>query len=442
MSYVESIINFDKWSATTFLVPFSSSISSRLKVSKMSESWLTSLCLVMTWGNGSTGGESVFSLQCSGLTPSLPSEIDSSSFSQGLRMGFSITLPLWRVMTDWTWSMCWLPELLAFTLYCPFGFCCGWDGNLPLSWKLRVNVNFARVSLKSAIVWAFWVLIISCFAMNACKVSLRFLLKGEHKEVHIHENFRNYGAWNYDSSSFSQGLRMGFSITLPLWRVMTDWTWSMCWLPELLVFTLYCPFGFCCGWDGNLPLSWKLRVNVNFARVSLKSAIVWAFWVLIISCFSMNACKVSLRFLLKGEHKEVHIHENFRNYGAWNGGCEVYALLLPLFQLKFRWSLQLGLYVCKYGLWLGLWKLFKAFACLWRHSLKECKVRQSLVKCSLVSQIWHTISWTDFNWPLFFNSSASIFLAKDANLAWRSWSFLRLYMPLLDVWGWVLPGAS
>jgi len=54
----------------------------------------------MTYGNGSAGEESVFSLECSDSTPSLPSEIDSSSFSQGSRMGFSITLPLRRVMTD------------------------------------------------------------------------------------------------------------------------------------------------------------------------------------------------------------------------------------------------------------------------------------------------------------------------------------------------------
>jgi hypothetical protein len=67
---VESIVNFDKWSATIFSVPFSSSISSCLKVLKIQESWLTSLCLVMTWGNGSIGWESVFSLQCSDLTPS------------------------------------------------------------------------------------------------------------------------------------------------------------------------------------------------------------------------------------------------------------------------------------------------------------------------------------------------------------------------------------
>jgi hypothetical protein len=67
---------------------------------------------------------------------------------------------------------------------------------------------------------------------------------------------------------------------------------------------------------------------------------------------------------------------------AWNGGCEVCA---SLFQLKFGWFLQPGLCVCEYGLWLGLWKLFKAWACSWRHSLKEGKVEQSFVECSLVS---------------------------------------------------------
>jgi len=133
----------------------------------------------MTWGNGNSGGESVFYLQCSGSTPSLPSKTNSSSFSQGSRIGFSITLPLRRIITDLTWSMCWLPELLALELYWPLGFCYGWDRNLPFSWKLRVDVNFARVSFKSAIVWAFWVLIVSCFSMNTCNVSLRFLLGGD-----------------------------------------------------------------------------------------------------------------------------------------------------------------------------------------------------------------------------------------------------------------------
>ena len=106
-----------------------------------------------------TCGESVFSLQCLGSTLSLPSEINSSSFSQGSRIGFSITLPLRRVVTDLTWSMCWLPELLTLELYCPLWFYCGWDGNLYFSWKQRADMNFARVSFKSAIVWAFWVLI-------------------------------------------------------------------------------------------------------------------------------------------------------------------------------------------------------------------------------------------------------------------------------------------
>jgi hypothetical protein len=27
-------------------------------------------------------------------------------------------------------------------------------------------------------------------------------------------------------------------------------------------------------------------------------------------------------------------------------------------------------------------------------------------------------------------------------LAWTSWSFLRLCIPPLNIWGWVLPGAS
>jgi hypothetical protein len=41
---------------------------------------------IFAWGNGSTDRESVFSLQCSGSTISLPSEINSSSFSQGCNL--------------------------------------------------------------------------------------------------------------------------------------------------------------------------------------------------------------------------------------------------------------------------------------------------------------------------------------------------------------------
>ena len=112
------------------------------------------------------------------FNPFLTLEIDSSSFSQGSRMSFSITLPLWRVVTNLTLSMCWLPELFAFALYCPFGFCYGWDGNLPFSWKLRPDVNFARVSLKSVMLWASWVLIVSYYSMNVYNVSSRFFLGG------------------------------------------------------------------------------------------------------------------------------------------------------------------------------------------------------------------------------------------------------------------------
>jgi hypothetical protein len=71
--------------------------------------------------------------------------------------------------------MCWFLELLAFELYCPLGFYCAWEENLAFSLKLRANMNFTRVSFKFFIVWAFWVLIDSCFSMNACSVSSRFL---------------------------------------------------------------------------------------------------------------------------------------------------------------------------------------------------------------------------------------------------------------------------
>jgi hypothetical protein len=54
-----------------------------LKVSKISELWLTFLCLVMAWENGNAGEKLIFSLQYSDSTSSLPSKIDSSSFSQG-----------------------------------------------------------------------------------------------------------------------------------------------------------------------------------------------------------------------------------------------------------------------------------------------------------------------------------------------------------------------
>ena len=149
-----------------------------LKVSKILEFWFTFLWLVMIWETGSIRRESVISLQYSGLTSSLPSGIDSSSLSQGLRIGFSIALPLRRVMIDLTWSMHWLLELLALKLYFPLGFYYGWEGNLPFSWKLRANVNFARVSFKFDMVWAFWMLIDCCFSMNACIASSRFILRG------------------------------------------------------------------------------------------------------------------------------------------------------------------------------------------------------------------------------------------------------------------------
>jgi len=76
----------------------------------------------MACGNGSAGGKSFFSLQCSESTPSLPSEIDSSSFSQGSRMGFLRTLPLRRVMTDLTYPCVGFQSYLHLHCIAPLDF--------------------------------------------------------------------------------------------------------------------------------------------------------------------------------------------------------------------------------------------------------------------------------------------------------------------------------
>jgi hypothetical protein len=38
--------------------------------------------------------------------------------------------------------------------------------------------------------------------------------------------------------------------------------------------------------------------------------------VLIVSCFSINAYNVPQDSFQEGEHKEMHTHENFENYGV------------------------------------------------------------------------------------------------------------------------------
>ena len=138
----------------------------------------------------------------------------------------------------------------------------------------------------------------------------------------------------------------------------------------------------------------------------------------------------------------MHIHENFRNYGVLkNGGCEVYVLLL----LLLNWNLNdLSNQSCMYASMGYDW----AFGNCLKHKLvhggipwKKAKLDDHLLHVHLFHR-FDTLSWIDFNCPLYLNSSASTFLAKDANLAWKSWSFLMLYIPPLDVWGWVLPGAS
>ena len=144
---------------------------------------------------------------------------------------------------------------------------------------------------------------------------------------------------------------------------MTDLAWSMCRLSELLAFALYCPVGFCCGWDENLPFSWKLIFKICHAlsKMSVDCLLLFnecmqCFLKIFSRRWSIRRC-ISMRIL--------EIMMCLKRW-LWS--------LCSLFQLKFGWFLQPGLYVCEYGLWLGLWKLFKSWACSWRHSLKEGKL--------------------------------------------------------------------
>jgi hypothetical protein len=130
----------------------------------------------------------------------------------------------------------------------------------------------------------------------------------------------------------------------------------------------------------------------------------------------------------------VHIHENFENY-----------VVLEMVVVKF-------VYYCYYSLNWNLDDLSNqgymfasmgydlAFGNCLKHWLvhgdipwKKAKLDNHLLYVHSFHR-FDTMSWTNFNWPLFLNSSASTFLAKDANLAWRSWFSLRLYKPPLDVW--------
>jgi len=178
MSDVESIVNFDKWSATTFSVPFSSSILSCLKVSKISKSWFDfplfghSMRKWKYWW-----GICIF-IAMFRFNPFLTLRDWLIIFLTRFKNGFFNNLTTVE-SNDWLGLIHVLASRAACTwIVLPLGFCCGWDENLPFSWKLRAYVNFARVSLKSVMLWASWVLIVSCFSMNACNVSSRFLLGG------------------------------------------------------------------------------------------------------------------------------------------------------------------------------------------------------------------------------------------------------------------------
>jgi len=165
---------------------------------------------------------------------------------------------------------------------------------------------------------------------------------------------------------------------------MIDLTWSMCWLPELLTFLL------------------KTESICEFCKSIFK--IYHALSKLSVDClFLFNECmqcflKISSRRWSIRRCISMRILEIMVCLKRWLWSLCIIVITLP----TEIWVISPTRVICLW-VWvmIGLpWK--KAWACSWRHSLKESKVGQSLVECSLVSQIWHTISWTYFKWPTLF----------------------------------------
>jgi len=257
-------------------------IFTSLKIAKVLELWFIFLWLVMAWENKSIDRESIFSLQCSGSTSSLPLKIDSLFFLQGLRIGFSIALPLQRVITDLTWSCV---SFLSCPHFSVLSFCI-------LLWLIRKFTFLLTTKSKYEFFKSFFFQI--CNSLSILSIDWLFLFN-EWMQCFLKISFRRETIKRYI-----------YLRTFKIMMCLKGWLWSLC----IIVITL---------------------------------------------------------------------------------------LLLLLFQLKFGWFLQLWLYVYEYGLGFYLWKLFKTLTCSWRHSMKDGKNRQLLVECSLVSHIWYTTSWTNFN---------------------------------------------
>ena len=101
-------------------------------------------------------------------------------------------------------------------------------------------------------------------------------------------------------------------------------------LEELQSSTQNWPWGFDCGWDGNLAFSIVLKDVVNLVRVLLMSFKACELWLLMVDWFYMNCCKVSSRLFFGGRLWESFFKEP----------CVGGATTLSFLQLKFRWFLH------------------------------------------------------------------------------------------------------
>ena len=118
-----------------------------LRTSKMPAYWDAFFLLLSAWGNG--GGMQCFIESSLMITLSSSASFSLHVSSAALGTGCSISLPLLRVIMDFTSSN---PELLDDpTSWTPFGFGNVWEGNLHLSCTSRILLIFVIEYCKLSI---------------------------------------------------------------------------------------------------------------------------------------------------------------------------------------------------------------------------------------------------------------------------------------------------
>ena len=109
-----------------------------LRTSKMPACWDAFFLLLSAWGNG--GGMQCFIESSLMITLSGSASFSLHVSSAAMGTGCSISLPLLRVIMDFTSSN---PELLDDpNSWTPFGFGNVWEGNRPLSCTSRILLIF------------------------------------------------------------------------------------------------------------------------------------------------------------------------------------------------------------------------------------------------------------------------------------------------------------